>query len=191
MTETPTACCHDTFEWFDTSTNICPGCQAFKPNWINRAMEATIRLEKAVRTAGSDRIGVQILGDAADIIDGERDQNYGDASTNFSRIAALWSTILGTAVTPQQVALCMTGLKIARLIETPDHRDSWTDAAGYIALGAETALIDDHDDHVRVAVANAHDVNLRADMHDITITGDPGDIVDALARNSRTRKVTR
>lgn len=128
------ACCHDKYEWLDDTVTQCPGCQISRSNFA-----FSPRFLDAVAEHPSDQIGVQILGDAADIIGGDREQNYGDAATNFGRIAALWSTILGTDVAAHQVALCMAALKLARLIETPDHRDSWTDAAGYIALGAETS----------------------------------------------------
>ena len=46
---------------------------------------------------------------------------------------------LGQDVTPEQV-LCMTCLKVARLMETPKHEDSWVDIAGYGACGAEIAI---------------------------------------------------
>ena len=68
-----------------------------------------------------------------------RGENYGDVRQNHQRIASLWSVVLGQDVTPEQVALCMTCLKVARLIETPAHEDSWVDIAGYGACGAEIA----------------------------------------------------
>ena len=40
-------------------------------------------------------------------------------------------------VTPEQVVLCMTCLKVARLMETPKHEDSWVDIAGYGAWRRE------------------------------------------------------
>jgi len=69
----------------------------------------------------------------------ERGENYGGVRENHQRIAALWSVVLGQDVTPEQVVLCMTCLKVARLMETPDHEDSWVDIAGYGACGAEIA----------------------------------------------------
>ena len=69
----------------------------------------------------------------------ERGENYGSVRENHLRIARLWSVVLGQDVTPEQVALCMTCLKVARLIETPDHEDSWIDIAGYGACGVEIA----------------------------------------------------
>jgi len=75
----------------------------------------------------------------------ERGENYGSVRENHLRIARLWSVVLGQDVTPEQVALCMTCLKVARLIETPDHEDSWIDIAGYGACGVEIATEWDDD----------------------------------------------
>jgi hypothetical protein len=58
---------------------------------------------------------------------------------NHIRIARLWSVLLDTEVTPEQVALCMIAVKQARLMETPDHDDSWQDILGYALVGYECA----------------------------------------------------
>ena len=81
----------------------------------------------------------QTLTTAATLISGERANDYGDATESFTRLAKLWAPVLGVDVTATQVALCLTQLKISRLIATPTHGDSWIDAAGYIALGSEIA----------------------------------------------------
>lgn len=80
-----------------------------------------------------------VLTTAEQLINGDRAKDYGDASENFQRIANLWAPILGVEVTATDVALCLTQLKVARLITSPAHKDSWVDAAGYIALGGEIA----------------------------------------------------
>lgn len=80
-----------------------------------------------------------VLTTAEHLINGQRARDYGDASENFQRIANLWTPILGVQVTASDVALCLTQLKVARLITSPAHKDSWIDAAGYIALGGEIA----------------------------------------------------
>jgi len=67
----------------------------------------------------------------------DRGSAYGDASENFRRIADIWSVILSRRVTVKEVALCMSAVKMARLVETPDHADSWIDLAGYATLGVE------------------------------------------------------
>lgn len=81
----------------------------------------------------------QILDTAGSLINGDRARDYGDAAENFQRIADLWCPILGVDVTATDVALCLTQLKVARLITSPGHQDSWVDAAGYVALGGEIA----------------------------------------------------
>lgn len=83
------------------------------------------------------------LGAAASLINGQRATDYGDATESFTRLAALWTATLGTPVTAAQVALCLLQLKVSRLAVTPSHTDSWIDAAGYIALGAEIATAED------------------------------------------------
>ena len=81
----------------------------------------------------------EALTTAGSLINGDRARDYGDARTNFQRIADLWAPILDTPVIPEQVALCLAQLKVARLIQSPGHADSWVDGLGYLALGAELA----------------------------------------------------
>ena len=79
----------------------------------------------------------QILDKAKTLISGERAKDYGDAYLNHKRIAELWSPILDKDITVKQVYACMIAVKLSRLIETPDHEDSWIDICGYAALGGE------------------------------------------------------
>lgn len=79
----------------------------------------------------------QVLVVASRTIEGDRQQDYGEASASFARIAAIWAAILGVPITGHQVALMMTGLKISRAAGKPGHADSYIDMAGYAALAAE------------------------------------------------------
>ena len=79
----------------------------------------------------------QILDKAKTLISGERAKDYGDAYLNHKRIAELWRPILDKDITVEQVYACMIAVKLSRLIETPDHEDSWIDICGYAALGGE------------------------------------------------------
>lgn len=79
----------------------------------------------------------EILKRAEELINGKRATEYGDAYENHERIAKLWTVVLGMDVSVGQVYLCLNQLKVSRLIETPDHEDSWIDLAGYAALGGE------------------------------------------------------
>ena len=71
-----------------------------------------------------------ILDEAKRIVYGERGENYGHPFEDFSRTAQIWSAILGIKVEPEQVALCMVGLKISRECNRP-KRDNVVDGAGY------------------------------------------------------------
>ena len=61
----------------------------------------------------------------------QRQDSYDDPYRNHVRIAKVWSVVLGTAVTPQQVALCMLQLKVAREMYKHSH-DNVVDMAGYV-----------------------------------------------------------
>jgi len=85
----------------------------------------------------------ECLDKAAELINGDRARDYGDAYENHGRICEGWNIIVRAAMydtgylTPAHVALMMDWVKTSRLLETIDHADSWIDKAGYTALGAE------------------------------------------------------
>ena len=71
-----------------------------------------------------------ILEEAKRIVHGDRGENYGHPFEDFSRTAKIWSAILGINIEPEQVALCMVGVKISREVNRP-KRDNVVDGAGY------------------------------------------------------------
>lgn len=81
----------------------------------------------------------EILKEAIHLTKTDRQKNYGTPLVNHQRIAAIWSVILEKEITPSQVALCMVGVKLARLVETPDHQDSFVDGCAYMAIAGEIA----------------------------------------------------
>lgn len=66
---------------------------------------------------------------------------YGDAAINHRRIASLWGTFLDIPITADDVAMCMALVKIARIMETRSHIDSYEDAAAYLAIAGSIAGI--------------------------------------------------
>ena len=62
------------------------------------------------------------------------------STINLRNIAAYWSIHLSAinkqqiTLTPADVCVMMMSLKLARLANTPNHRDSVVDIAGYAAL---------------------------------------------------------
>lgn len=78
-----------------------------------------------------------ILDEAKRLIHTDRQKDYGHPRINHQRIATLWSVILKKEITPEQAALCMAMVKAARLVQTPDHLDSYIDGAAYFAIAGE------------------------------------------------------
>jgi hypothetical protein len=84
---------------------------------------------------------VDALRQAAAIIAGERDAQYGSPEDNFERIAKVWSVILGIDISREDVAMCMVGLKLARYVNKSGfHPDTWIDIAGYAGCGYEVGI---------------------------------------------------
>ncbi len=71
------------------------------------------------------------------LINGDRQRDYGDKLQNFSQIAMLWQgsiahkLLANAKIIPEDVALMMIQVKIARLAKSPTHADSILDIAGY------------------------------------------------------------
>ena len=80
--------------------------------------------------------GAMLLKHAAGVVD-KRRADYGEPEDLFANVAARWSQVLGTRVTPVQVALCLADLKMVRLAHNPKHLDSLIDVAGYVACAHE------------------------------------------------------
>ncbi len=81
----------------------------------------------------------KILDEAKRLTATDRNEIYGDPYTNHKRIADLWSVYLETEISPSQVALCLSLVKIARLIESPNHLDSYIDLAASSAIAGENS----------------------------------------------------
>jgi len=77
----------------------------------------------------------QALLDVAD-----REGVYGDPLVNHQRIAILWlawDQLTGFRNTPFDVVVKEILKNGARLVETPNHKGSWDNIAGYAAIGYE------------------------------------------------------
>lgn len=85
-----------------------------------------------------------ILQEAHEIIYADREKTYGSPAKNLQVIADLWESYLRgkgmwnddgcDGLFAEDVALMMVLMKVARLCNTPDHRDSLVDICGYTAL---------------------------------------------------------
>lgn len=79
----------------------------------------------------------KILDDAKRIVTGRREQDYGSPEKSFTTIANLWSAYLGESIKPDDVAMMMILLKIARAKNGTGTEDCFVDIAGYAACGGE------------------------------------------------------
>jgi hypothetical protein len=82
----------------------------------------------------------------------ERGAVYGNAYQNMATTAELVSAYLGINVAPDQMAIILTLVKIARLKQTSGYlnRDSYLDAISYLGIAGECSTADPngiHDGH--------------------------------------------
>ena len=91
----------------------------------------------------------EFMDKAAELTAGDRNLAYGAPWTNHDRIAKFWSNYLGIDITPEQVAVCMALLKVARLMEKSGSAatDTFTDLVAYSAIAGELSLIEEERRH--------------------------------------------
>lgn len=80
----------------------------------------------------------ECLRTACEIVNGARQECYGDAEDNFQAIATLWETYLNArgcdvVLDSTDVAMMMILLKVARAASHEIHLDNYIDIAGYAA----------------------------------------------------------
>ena len=82
-----------------------------------------------------------ILKQANEIVNKDRQNNYGTPEDNFRDIGIMWGIILGAEPIPAYtVAKMMIALKLARSKKSPYYLDNYIDIAGYAACAGECAL---------------------------------------------------
>ncbi len=90
-----------------------------------------------VKNVPENRRG-RVLLKAVEIINGERQDSYGDPEDSFEEIAWVWNWWLGdhlqANLTAQDVAMMMALMKIAREKNGAGKADNVVDACGYLGL---------------------------------------------------------
>lgn len=123
--------------------------------WVNQHSAEAARLmgyeviEDEEQKAEKDKpTRASILHEAEKCVCGQREQDYGKAEDNFRLIASLWKPYIRTrcvsdgsdvSIQPEDVAMLMALLKIARICSGTGTADSFVDLAGYAACGGEIA----------------------------------------------------
>ena len=93
-----------------------------RPAPIQPFLTASPASPKEDRTTALDK--------AKKLVYGDRNESYGHPYEDFNRTAKIWEALLGTSVTPQQVAMCMVGVKLSRHVHRPKP-DNIVDICGY------------------------------------------------------------
>lgn len=81
----------------------------------------------------------ELFSEAQKLLKQDRQDTYGDASVNYTRIGLIWSALTGLPIEGKDVALMMAALKIYRASINPEHKDSFIDAVAYIAIAAQAS----------------------------------------------------
>ena len=112
---------------------------------------------------------------ASKIISGERQGQYGSPEDSFAVIAHLWNGYKGgDYFDSNDVAVMMALMKIARISNGVFKEDSYVDAIGYLAIGAELSngeAIENWRNHQKEYK------ELAIDKEKITLTADDGSVV--------------
>lgn len=105
---------------------------------------------------------VNILNTAAELIVGQRQEDYGTPQENFQRFADLTNIIIkknletNTPLSARQMADIMVLLKMSRTVNTPTE-DSYIDIAGYAGIAGELANPDSKEKTASTGVGSAVD----------------------------------
>jgi hypothetical protein len=83
---------------------------------------------------------VLLLEDAAHITGTERNAVYGDPVELHRHIARIFNAMTGRDVTAAEIATVHMATKLARMIASPDHRDSHVDLMAYAGIRYECIL---------------------------------------------------
>ena len=83
----------------------------------------------------------EVLKKSDEIVNGNREQDYGSPENNFKTIALMWNGYLKGLkkdhLESWDVAAMLALLKIARIGSGYAKEDNWIDLAGYAACGGE------------------------------------------------------
>jgi len=79
----------------------------------------------------------ELLQQASKIVSDERAITYGSKKANHENIARLWGAYLRMNINPEDVALMMILLKIARTQLGTGSIDNYVDMAGYAGIAGE------------------------------------------------------
>jgi len=117
------------------------------------------------RAVAAAEIRADVLDTAKGYVLKDRNTTHGEPEDNFGRIADLWASYKRVPFNATDVAVMMALMKVARIAQSPGHRDSWIDLAGYAACGAGIAL--------QVPLSTEDVAKISSQSSEASITADP------------------
>jgi hypothetical protein len=111
------------------------------PDWVTLAESepeddfgsAFAQIIKELSEVLTDCDRASILEEAGEILEGDRETDYGDPVANFTRIARIASSILNEDISPEQCVVVMMAVKLSR--EQYKHkRDNLVDLVAYTEI---------------------------------------------------------
>ena len=75
-----------------------------------------------------------VLAEASVLINGKRNEQYGNYVDNWERLGELWGTLLEIEpIPPHMVGVMLSAIKLSRIVSNPNHMDNYIDAVAYLA----------------------------------------------------------
>ncbi|WP_243115149.1 DUF6378 domain-containing protein [Intestinibacillus sp. Marseille-P6563] len=125
------------------TTRLCSDWVNANPHEAARLMGYEVIEDEEQKTDKDKPTRASILDEAKRCVCGQREQDYGKAEDNFSLIASLWEPYIRTrcvsdgadvCIMPEDVAMLMALLKIARICSGTGTQDSFVDLAGLCCM---------------------------------------------------------
>jgi hypothetical protein len=120
----------------------CINCLDFK---LHESKEPETSIKRPAATPETQKRG-KVLKKAFDIINGERQDSYGNPEDSFGLIAGYWSEYLNSKfpssdgfidIDPREVAEMMILFKVARMSGQKPTIDTYADCAGYAGIAGD------------------------------------------------------
>lgn len=83
-------------------------------------------------------MGESLRNEATALVDGERQDDYGEPVYMHAQVAQVWAATFGWDVDNHKAALAMALVKIVREAHKPKH-DNRVDAVGYLTIAGRCA----------------------------------------------------